>query len=133
MLEKIENYNKVQSFAKEGLKKQSPLANSFRYAKIKHNTLFFVFDSHIAKSEFKYKKEGIKEALRAVHKSFKEDLKPFKEIEAVVIFKAKTELKVESKKQVYIERSTGAFKNSTKDADIHKRLEEIRAIIRGRL
>ncbi len=67
----MERHRAIQSIAEAGID-GTPLYGLFRYAKIRGQTLFFVFKSDIGKVEFKYQKERILSRMRAYYPLHKE-------------------------------------------------------------
>ncbi len=123
----FERYKKLQKLAEIGLE-GTPLKPFFRYAKIKGDVLFFVFNHPNAKLEFKYKKEQIKGNMRGFYKENLHELKSlkivFRDVAAVFVQeqeRRKTDKTNASKTPVYTERARGTFETKCSD----KRLEEL--------
>jgi len=130
----MERYRSIQAIAEAGLG-NSPLCDLFRYAKIKGNTLFFVFKADAAKFEFKHQKERILERMRTYYKLHKERLMKanalFKEIAAVVIAEHKVE-EIKKESLVYGERSSGEFTIACTDPKLRMLFESIQQTIKNK-
>ncbi len=128
----FKNQLAIQTLAKAGLVGE-PIAELFRYAKIKGNTLFFVFTHNTAKMEFGYAREWIRQNLR---KAYKRNIAEYKELgiifekiaAAVVIISKRKESKPQS--LLYREKSDGNFSCSSKDPEFLKRVEALRETIK---
>lgn len=129
----LKRYKLLQEIARSGL--DTPLLRGFRYAKIRGETLFFVFGHPSMKMEFKFKKEVVlgrlRESFRAKLLELKEQHITFKKIEAVVIAQQKR-LDTSEKSLEFSERATGAFEVSVSDERVRGVMLEIREIIKRR-
>lgn len=112
------------------------LSSFFRYAKIKGNVLFFVFNNPTIKKEFEYKKEDIKTKMRGYYSAHKEALKANNVVFNDIVFVFIAEPKVEKPKRaaplIYVERSKGIFDTACSDPRLIVIFEEIKQTIQGR-
>jgi len=129
-------YLAIQAIAKAGLEGHKSLFGLFRYAKIKGNTLFFVFKHPGAKMEFRYTKETILSRMREYYKANKDVMSAngiiFQSIQAAVILEKEQPITQSNSNPKIGERSQGAFTNQCKDPVLHRIFEDIRAIIKAR-
>lgn len=129
----LQKYKLMQRMAQSGL--DGALKARFRYAKIKGETLFFVFGHESMRMEFRYKKEEILQRLREFFKSHKTHLTDtgviFKKIEAVII-RERPDARDARKEVHFNEQSTGAFEINIQDERTRAVMLEIRDIIKKR-
>jgi N-acyl-D-aspartate/D-glutamate deacylase len=128
--EKIELFRKMDNLAKAGILNMG-MARFFRYARVKGNTLVFVFECD-SKFDFRYAKSMILANLRKAYGAdvagFKKDGIVFSDIACVTI---KEEPKLKAKEYPKIEdRSSGEFENRCRDEGLRARIEKIRSIIK---
>ena len=132
-VEGLERYRVIQKLAKAGLMFSS-VESRFRYAKIKSNTMFFVFDHETGKFDFKLSKSTILERMRVYYREhlslMKEHQIVFKDIQAVVIPSPKTKPISPHAKVNYSEIATGKFENRCENLILRKTFEEIRELIK---
>lgn len=101
------------------------LKKGIKFAYIRRQILYFVLTHPVYKMEFEYNKSLINSLLKKSHIANVEDVKFF-----VTNRIEKKEKKVEIENN-YKERSYGIFENSITDKELHEKVEEIRAIIKG--
>jgi hypothetical protein len=131
----VSRYRAIQEIAKAGLEGDENLSRFFRYAKIRGEVLFFVFNHQVAKMEFGYKKESILKRLREHYKNNKKKMAEesiiFRRVEAIVVFEMKKE-EPKREPERCKERAKGDFENRFRDEKLQKTLEAIRSIIKAR-
>lgn len=101
------------------------LKKGVKFAYIKRQILFFVLTHPVYKMEFEYNKTLINDLLKKAHIANVQELK---------FFVTNRIEKKQNKTQVlltYKERSYGIFKNEVKNEKLHKKIEEIRKIIKN--
>lgn len=101
------------------------LKKGIKFAYIRRQILYFVLTHPVYKMEFEYNKSLINSLLKKSQIANVEDVKFF-----VTNRIEKKEKKVEVENK-YKERSYGIFENSITDKELHEKVEEIRAIIKG--
>lgn len=130
----LKRYQMIQNLAKQALSHEPTLLEALRYAKIKHNVLFFVFNHPALKQEFEYKKENVLNALRVAYKQslreYKQEEIIFREIKAASVYK-KDKKQIKKQTMEFTERSKGEFKNLAKNPAVFSKFEEIRKVIEG--
>lgn len=122
----------IQGIAKAGIENEA-FSSFFRYAKIKGNTLFFVFSHPSAKMEFGYAKERILQRMRLFYKHNKTELTnegaSFAQIHCAVVFPQKKTHKRRAGAQHYSERAAGEFRN-TLPGKLGEIMENIRVLVK---
>ena len=101
------------------------LRKGIKFAYVKKQILYFVLTHPVYKMEFDYNKSLINSLLKKAAIANVEELKFF------VSNKIEKKVKTEQKFEYFKERSYGIFSNSIKDEKLHKKVEEIRNIIKG--
>ncbi|XPV69798.1 MAG: DUF721 domain-containing protein [Halarcobacter sp.] len=101
------------------------LKKGIKFAYVKRQTLYFVLTHPVYKMEFEYNKSLINTLLKKANIANIEDLKFFVTNQIEKKQESKTE------ESFYKERSYGIFENPISDEKLHKRFEEIRAIIKS--
>lgn len=131
----LKRYQMIQNLVKKALENEPTLLPHLRYAKIKHNVLFFVFNHPSLKQEFEYKKENVLNALRMAYKerirAYKEENVVFSQIRAAVVFGPQQMQETRKTDNKFAERARGEFKNLAKNPVIFGKFEEIRAAIKS--
>ena len=101
------------------------LNKGIKFAYVKRQILYFVLTHPVYKMEFEYNKSLINALLKKANIANVEEVKFF------VTNKIEKKKQKEIKKDDYFkERSYGIFQNSIKDEELHKKIEEIRSIIK---
>jgi hypothetical protein len=130
-----DRFKALQDLANAGLDTEG-FASLFKHANVQGNTLFFVFKSGAACQEFGYKKESIKERMRAHYAAHLDEMKRhkivFKDIDAKVDHKPKPLDMQKDEELLFEERSTGAFEVTVQDPKVRALMLEIREIIKTR-
>lgn len=132
----LERYAHLQKMAKGAL--DGVLLVRLRYAKIKGETLYFVFGHESMKMEFRYKKEHILERLREYYRANAKELRhvniTFKKIEAAVVVPPKAEIHMPKRveKEEFAERATGNFEIRCRDERHAKLFRDIQQSIKKR-
>lgn len=128
----FERNKAIQNIAIAGLEGLT-LSVLFRYAKIKGNVLFFVFNNPTIKKEFECKKEDIKTKMRGYYSAHKEALKAnnivFNDIFFAFIAEPKGEKPNRADPLIYAERSKGNFDTACSDPKLTAIFEEIKQTI----
>ena len=101
------------------------LKKGIKFAYVKKQILYFVLTHPVYKMEFEYNKSLINTLLKKAQIANVEELKFF------VTNKIEKRVKKEIKFEYYKERSYGIFENSIQDEKLHKKIEDIRSIIKG--
>ena len=101
------------------------LKKGVKFAYVKRQILYFVLTHPVYKMEFEYNKALINSLLKKVNIANVENIQFF------VTNKKEKKKKVVEQVPYYKERSYGIFSNSIQDENLHKTLEEIRAIIKS--
>lgn len=101
------------------------LKKGIKFAYIKRQILFFVLTHPVYKMEFEYNKSLINSLLKKARIANVEELQFF------VTNKIEKKQKVEIKSEIFKERSYGIFANPISDEKLHKKVEEIRNIIKN--
>ncbi len=134
MIPGLQRYRLIQSVALSGL--DEGLKRGFRYAKIKGETLFFVFGHEGMKLEFKYKQEEILEKLRGFYKINKRELLEmrvgFRKIACVVVRKQNRQTQ-QRQEELFGERSSGEFKINATNERVCAVFTDIKNIIKKRI
>lgn len=129
-----ERYEAIQNLALSGLAGET-LLSSFRYAKIKGNSLFFVFGHPAGKQEFPYKKEAILGKMRKHYRYHKTLLRYHniapEDIHAVVIHKRPPQGESPSVTEIP-EAATGEFKIQSNNPALVAIFEKIQRNIKGK-
>ncbi len=126
-LQHIDCHNRLLSLLPKNLR------NNIRFIYQKNDTLFFVLSHPGIKMEFNYKSNLIKSILKKLIELNPECIfMKSSQIKAFVSNKSVIKETKNSKirKSRYKERANGEFKNSTKDEELHKIIEEIRLQIK---
>ena len=100
------------------------LKKGVKFAYIKNQYLYFVLTHPVYKMEFEYNKAEIKSLLRNYNLANVEDVKFF----VTNRREKKVEFKIPDNK--FKERSFGIFENKITDETLHKKVEEIRNLIK---
>lgn len=102
------------------------LKKGVKFAYVKRQILYFVLTHPVYKMEFEYNKSLINDLLKKANIANVEELKFF--VTNRIEKKKKIE---ENEKDFYPERSHAIFQNSVKNEKLHKKIEEIREIIKN--
>ncbi len=101
------------------------LKKGVKFAYIKRQILYFVLTHPVYKMEFEYSKSLINDLLRTANIANVDELKFF------VTNRIEKKEKTKEMSSYFKERSFGIFENSIKDENLHKKVEEIRNIIKN--
>jgi len=125
-LQQVDCHNQLLSLLPKSLR------DNTKFIYQKNDTLFFVLNHPGIKMEFNYKSNLIKSILKKLIEVNPECIfMNSSRIKAFVSNKIETKNRNNSKKRklYYKERADGKFKNSAKDEQLHKVMEEIRSQI----